>query len=155
MPQPLSPSVGRSSLAERVRRAASSGQLREIILFLIIGGTSAFLYTGLNVLFTQAGLRPSLSILVTLLILVPPTYLAQRRFTFRSDRTHVSAFPRYVGAQLAGNALALIAAELFPSAIRANPLAAFLLIAVLVAMTNYGVLKFWAFRQSPVAEGQA
>ena len=135
----------------RLRVMIATGQMREILVFLLVGGTSAMIYTGLNVLFTQSGLRPSVAILLTLAILVPPTYLAQRRFTFRSERGHGWAFPRYAGTQLLGNALALIAAEIFPTPIRAHPLVAFILIAIMVAVTNYGMLKFWAFRRAPVS----
>ena len=109
----------------RLRRVAADERLREIVVFLLVGGISAAFYLVLNVLFTRAGLRPSLSIIWTLVILVPPTYLAQRRFTFRSDRNHVSAFPRYAGTQLLGNALALVVAELFPTPIRAHPTVAY------------------------------
>jgi putative flippase GtrA len=139
----------------RLARSLATGRTREIILFLVIGGTSAVLYTGLNTVFTTAGLRPSLSILVTLAILVPPTYLLQHRLTFRSGRNHASAFPRYLGTQLFGNLLALVAAELFPTVIRAYPLTAFILIAFMVAVTNYGILKFWAFRHPAVSAGEA
>ncbi len=140
---------GRTGLTDRLRRAAVSGQLREILLFLTVGGTSAMLYLALNVGFTWAGMRPSLSILCTLALLIPPTYLAQRRFTFRSDRSHGAAFPRYMSAQLAGNGLALVGAELIPGVIRAYPLVSFAIITVMVAAINYGILKFWAFRRVP------
>ncbi len=121
--------------------------MRELVSFLIIGGLSALAYAGLNIAFTvMAGLRPSLAILLTLAVLIPPTYLAQRRLTFRSARTHGYAFPRYVGTQAIGNGLALLGAELFPSQIRGQPIVAFLTIACVVALTNYGCLKFWAFR---------
>lgn len=136
------------SLIERFPILAT-GRVREIASFLVIGGTSALLYTGLNVLFTKAGLRPSLSIVLTLAILMPPTYYAQHRLTFRSDRDHRSAFPRYVGAQLFGNLLALVAAEVFAAQIRAYPLISFVIIAAMVAVINYGILKFWAFRHIP------
>ena len=117
------------------------------MLFGAIGGTASVIYTAFNVLLTTlGGLRPSVAIIVTLTLLIPPTYLAQRRYTFRSDRGHGSAFPRYIGTQLIGNGLALIGAELFPAAIRAHALAAFLLITAVVAVTNYACLKFWAFR---------
>ena len=133
----------------------ASPRMRELVAFLLIGGTSALLYTGLNVLFTKAGLRPSLSIVLTLAILMPPTYYAQHRLTFRSGRDHRSAFPRYVGAQLFGNVLALVAAEVFASPIRAHPLVSFLLIAAMVAGINYAILKFWAFRHAPAAVREA
>jgi putative flippase GtrA len=133
------------------RRTLASGRARELIAFLLVGGTSALLYTGLNVLFTKAGVRPSLSIMLTLVMLMPPTYYAQHRLTFRSGRDHRSAFPRYVGAQLFGNVLALVTAEVFATHIRAYPLVSFVLIAAMVAAINYGILKFWAFRHAPEA----
>lgn len=139
--------TGWFALRDRSRRAASNRKARELCLFLLVGGSSAVAYTALNILFTVTfGLRPSLAIVATLAVLIPPTYLAQRRFTFRSARHHLSAFPRYVGTQLIGNGLALLAAELFPGAIHSQPLLAFSIIAVVVALTNYGCLKFWAFR---------
>jgi len=134
-----------------LRRILATGRTREIVFFLLVGGTSALLYTLLNVLFTKAGVRPSLSIVITLVILMPPTYFAQRRLTFRSDRDHRSAFPRYVGAQLFGNVLAMIAAEVFTTSIRTYPLVSFVIIAAMVAAINYGILKFWAFRHAPEA----
>ena len=138
--------AGRFAIPSRLRRAAAIGRLREGVLFLFIGGSSALLYVALNVAFTWAGMRPSLSIVCTLLILTPATYLAQRRFTFQSDRKHIAAFPRYIGTQLVGNGVGLIAAEVFPSAVGSQPVLAFALIALVVAITNYSCLKFWAFR---------
>ncbi|MBV8912546.1 MAG: GtrA family protein [Acetobacteraceae bacterium] len=137
--------------APLVGRFFAGGRAREIVSFLLVGGTSALLYTGLNVLFTKAGVRPSLSIVITLVLLMPPTYYAQHRLTFQSVRNHRSAFPRYVGAQLFGNVIAMIAAEVFAAPIRAYPLVSFVIIAAMVAAINYGILKFWAFRHAPEA----
>ena len=121
--------------------------IREITLFLLVGGAGAAVYVASNAALTWAGLRPSVAILCTLVFLVPATYWAQRRFTFRSDRGHAAALPRYAVTQVLGNATPLIAAELFPAMIRGHPVAAFSGMAVLVATTNYGILKFWAFRK--------
>jgi|SRR5271166_4573952 len=132
----------------RLHWAAALGQSREVMLFLAIGGIGALIYVTLNVALTMlGGLRPSLAILMTLAVLIPPTYLAQRSFAFRSDRPHTAAFPRYIGTQLVGNGLGLLGAELFPGMIRSQPLMAFLVLAAVVAVTNYGCLKFWAFRR--------
>lgn len=136
---------------ERLRQFARSGGLRELFLFLIIGGTGAIAYTALNYTFTKSGIRPSLSIGLTLVILIPPVYYLQHRLTFRSGRNHLSAFPRYVGAQLFGNVIAIAIAEAVPEPIEANPLPAFILIAMIVAALNYGILKFWAFSHTPPA----
>jgi putative flippase GtrA len=134
-----------------LRRLLGRGRAREMAAFLLVGGTSALLYTALNVLFTKAGVRPSLAIVITLALLMPPTYYAQHRLTFRSGRDHRSAFPRYVGAQLFGNVLAMVAAEAFATVIRTSPLVSFVIIAAMVAAINYAILKFWAFRHAPEA----
>jgi len=119
---------------------------RELILFLTVGGTSAALFTVFGVLFTRAGVRPSLAMLLSLAILIPPSYLAQRSLTFRSDRPHRSAFPRYLGTQAVGNALGLIVAEAVPAVVRGHPQVAFPLLAIGIAGTNYLLLTLWAFR---------
>ena len=134
---------------EQVRRFVRSGAMRELVLFLIIGGAGAIAYTALNYMFTRAGIRPSLSIALTLVVLIPPVYYLQHRLTFRSGRNHLSAFPRYAGAQLFGNIIAMALAEAVPEPIRANPLRAFILISMIVAAINYSILKFWAFSHRP------
>ncbi len=141
------------SLQERLLRFLRTGGFRELFLFGLIGGAGAVVYTGLNVAFTQAGIRPSVSIAMTLVLLMPPVYYLQHRMTFRSGRRHRSAFPRYVGAQLFGNVLAMIAAEIFPGPIKAYPVPSWIVIAVAVAAINYAILKFWAFRHSAASSG--
>lgn len=136
-----------------LRRFVASGAFRELVLFLLVGGIGAILYTALNVIFTKSGIRPSLSIALTLVLLIPPVYYCQHRLTFRSGRNHLSAFPRYVGAQLFGNVVVMGLAELVPEPIKAHPVTAFILISAIVAALNYGILKFWAFRHSPASVG--
>ena len=134
---------------EQLRQFVRSGGFRELVLFLAIGGTGALAYTALNVFFTSSGVRPSLSIAMTLVLLIPPVYYLQHKLTFRSGRNHLSAFPRYVGAQLFGNVIAIAVAEAVPAPIKAHPVTAFILISAVVAAINYGILKFWAFRRNP------
>ena len=124
-----------------------------MIIFITVGGTSAFLYVLLGGAFTMAGLRPSLAMIVTLVVLVPPTYLAQRRFTFRSGRRHQAAFPRYIGTQAIGNSIGIIGAESFPRFIASTPFLGFAVSAVTVAAINYFCLKFWAFRKGRQLDG--
>jgi putative flippase GtrA len=120
--------------------------LRELFFFFLVGGSSAALYTILNVGFAKLfGVPPSLAIVLTLVVLMPPTYLAQRRITFQSSAAHAVAFPRYVGTQVIGNILAIIGSAAFPLVILARPWLSFAVIAVGVALTNYLLLKFWTF----------
>ena len=123
---------------------------RELFLFGLIGGIGAVVYAAINYGFTSLGIRPSVSIALTLVLLIPPVYYLQYRLTFRSARSHLSAFPRYAGTQLFGNVLAMIATELVPGPIEAYPMLSWIVIAVVVAAINYGILKFWAFSHRPV-----
>ncbi len=142
-----------SSPLQRIELFLRNGGFRELFLFALIGGTGAVVYAALNYGFTSAGIRPSVSIALTLAVLIPPVYYLQHRLTFRSGRSHLSAFPRYAGAQLFGNVLAMIATELFPAPIKAHPIHAWIVIAFVVAAINYGILKFWAFSHRPATIG--
>ena len=138
---------------EPIGQFLQSSTFRELFLFSLIGGTGAVVYAALNYGFTSLGIRPSLSIALTLALLIPPVYYLQHRLTFRSGRSHLSAFPRYAGTQLFGNVLAMVVTELFPAPIKAYPVPAWIVIAFLVAAVNYGILKFWAFSHRPSAAG--
>jgi putative flippase GtrA len=119
---------------------------RELLAFVIVGVTSALLYVTLNVAFAvRCGVRPGLAIVLTLALLMPPTYLAQRGLTFRSSRPHRAAFPRYVATQAIGNLVGIAGAELGAPLVSAFPWAAFTAVAVVVAGTNYFLLKLWTF----------
>jgi putative flippase GtrA len=125
---------------------ATSERCTELIWFLMIGGVSAGLYVVINGTLTMHGVPPTLSLVVTLTLLIPPTYLAQRRLTFRSEIVHGVAFPRYLATQLVGNGIALVGTTVFAHSIIQQPFIAFTAIAALVAAVNYSVLKLWAFR---------
>jgi putative flippase GtrA len=123
--------------------------VRETVIFLAIGGISAVVYTVFAAFLTRiCGLRPSLAIVAALTVLIPPTYLAQRKLTFRSTRNHRAAFPRYIGTQIAGNALALVGSEMFSTIVQDWPWIAFSAVAADVAATNYALLKPWTFQRA-------
>lgn len=122
------------------------GQAREVLFFLLVGGSSAVIYVLLGVLFTVVvGLRPSVAVVLTLALLLPPTYLMQRIYTFQSQRSHVSAFSRYAATQGISNGVAILGAEVFANEILAKPWIGFVVITGIVATLNYTLLKTWAF----------
>jgi len=122
------------------------GQAREVLFFLLVGGSSTAVYVLLGVLFTVVvGLRPSLAVVLTLALVLLPTYLMQRSYTFQSQRSHVSAFSRYAATQGMSNGVAIVGAEVFANAILARPWIGFAVITVIVASLNYTLLKTWAF----------
>lgn len=122
------------------------GRVRELVLFLLVGGTSAALYALLGVFLTTGlHLRPSLAVLLAVAVILPPTYAVQRSLTFRSQRPHRSAFLRYVLTQAISNAAAILCAEVFTATFIDQPWLAFVMIAILVACMNFVLLKMWTF----------
>jgi putative flippase GtrA len=132
---------------ERLHSIAPNHRVAEITWFLVVGGLSALLYIVIGAGLTVLGLQPSVALLLTLSLLIPPTYLAQRRWTFRSDLGHSVAFPRYLTTQLTGNGVGLLGTAIFPGIILRQPFVAFAIVAIGVATLNYGCLKLWAFRR--------
>jgi putative flippase GtrA len=127
--------------------AISNRSLRSFAIFLAVGSSSAAVYVVLNVAFPRLlGLPPAFAIALTLAMLMPPTYLAQRSFAFSSSNPHFHAFPRYVGTQLVGNVLAMIGSEVFSQSVKAAPWIAFTAIAGCVAVISYALMRFWTFR---------
>jgi putative flippase GtrA len=119
---------------------------REPVMFLIVGTASAACYVALNVLFLRIlDVRPGVAIVLAMLTMTPPNYLAQRILTFRSHRRHLEALPRYLATQAFSNLIGALLSELFARHVTAQPWVAFTLIAVIVAATNYSCMKFWTF----------
>jgi putative flippase GtrA len=113
--------------------------------FLIVGGSLLVLHMTLATTFTMLGLLPSVANVTAHLIGVPPTYLAQRGFAFRSDAPHSRAFVRYALLQVPLMALGSVLAWLIVGQLHWHPAAGFLLIVPSVALASYAAQRFWAF----------
>ncbi|WP_072340432.1 GtrA family protein [Devosia enhydra] len=78
-------------------------------------------------------------------LFIVPTYLAHRRFSFRSDVAHGRALPRYAAVQALGLALAaLFSALAYEVLALPNPAAA-IAVVVLTSAISFILLKLWAF----------
>jgi putative flippase GtrA len=113
--------------------------------FAIVGGSLLVLHMVLATLFTMLGLLPSVANVTAHLIGIPPTYLAQRGFAFRSDAPHARAFVRYVLLQVPLMALGAVLAWLIVGQLQWPPGAGFLVIVPSVALVSYAAQRFWAF----------
>ena len=129
-----------------MRKLITSGDERAVALrFVGVGGTLMVAHIALATLLAVLGLAPSVANITAHFICIPPTYLAQRGFTFRSDVPHIRAFVRYVLLQLplmglgAGLAWLLITRMGWPAAL------GFAVIIPLVALVSYAAQRFWAF----------
>lgn len=120
-------------------------QLREKLAFLIVGSVAA----GCYVIFAEAlylsGSPPTLASVVAYSLCVPPTYLAQRRFTFRSARAHGAALGRYAGVQIVGLFVSTATTFLAWAIPGLASLQVFVLAAVVTASVSYLLQKHWVF----------
>jgi putative flippase GtrA len=129
-----------------VSNLVRSGDERVVALrFVIVGGSLLVLHMVLATLFTLLGLLPSVANVTAHLIGIPPTYLAQRGFAFRSDAPHRQAFVRYVLLQVPLMALGAVLAWLIVGQFQWHPAAGFLVIVPSVALVSYAAQRFWAF----------
>jgi putative flippase GtrA len=143
--QPDAPGA-RSRPQAFMRKLVTSGDERAVALrFIGVGGSLLLAHIALATLFAALGLAPSVANITAHFVCIPPTYLAQRGFTFRSDAPHIRAFGRYVLLQLplmglgAGLAWLLITRMGWPAAL------GFVVIIPLVALVSYAAQRFWAF----------
>jgi putative flippase GtrA len=117
----------------------------QFVRYLLVGGTSALAYILIAMALTRLGLSAGTASVGSYLLVIPPAYLGQRILTFRASQWHGVAFPKYLTLQVAGTIagyfLSNRLAELgWPG------WAVFAAVAVMVASTNFLVLKYWAFR---------
>jgi putative flippase GtrA len=76
---------------------------------------------------------------------IVPTYLAHRRFSFRTDAPHRQALPRYMAVQALGLLLAALFSYLAYDIVRLPSLPASILVIGLTSGVNFILLRAWAF----------
>src|SRR6187399_1141456 len=119
--------------------------LREKLVFLVVGGLSASIYVALAELLHFLGLSPTASSASAYAMCVPIGYLGHRSLTFRSMRSHRHAAIAYPAVQaialIIAASLTFISANVFslPSTV------AFFLAAVSAASASYLMQKRWVF----------
>jgi len=118
--------------------------IRTLASFVVVGGLGALAYVLISTLLAGMGVTPWLASGMSYLVLIPVIYVFQRNLTFRSDRTHGTAFPRYLASQAVGFALAVTLPLLVKEA-GMQPVVAFSIVALAVAATNFVLLRLWAF----------
>lgn len=123
-----------------------TSHLRTLLSFVSVGGSSAVAYIVASTILTRSGVAPWIASTLCYVVLIPAAYLGQRLFTFQATISHRSSFPRYVAVQFIGLALAAFLPRVFANVAKANPLAIFVAIALFIAVTNFVLLRWWAFR---------
>jgi putative flippase GtrA len=120
---------------------------RQIVVYCAVGSAGALGYVLLAALLSSVMLAPAwLASTVAYAVLIPPIYMGQHRLTFQSTANHSVAFARYVCVQGIGLVVSAALSQLMVAPFGRPPLLAFSITAVLVAMTNFLLLKLWTFR---------
>jgi putative flippase GtrA len=120
-------------------------ELREKLVFLIVGALSASCYIVLATALHYVGLSPTASSAFAYIVCLPLGYLGHRSFTFRSKRRHLYAGIAYPAVQVVALLIAVgitfVAAVIFAM----PPVAAFFLAAICAAAASYFMQKHWVF----------
>jgi putative flippase GtrA len=119
---------------------------RQIVVYCAVGSAGALGYVLIAALLTSTLRVPAwIASTVAYAVLIPPIYMGQRRLTFHSNARHSVAFTRYVCVQGIGLIASAALSHLTVAQFGRPPLLAFSITAVLVAMTNFLLLKLWTF----------
>jgi putative flippase GtrA len=125
-------------LAEMVRFGLV-GVLTNVVYF---GALGVLTFTTALPLWLAGGLSYALSMVVN--------YLVQRRATFRSERAHVKAGPRYLVVQLIGLCLNSLLLDVLVTRLGVHLLAGLAVALAVVMLWSYLAQKLWVFRRHPI-----
>lgn len=112
-----------------------------------MGGGGATLYLTGSILLNFLGFSPWASSTFAYICLIPIIYSIQRRFVFKSDESHKKAFPRYVLIQVIGIGFSAFI-PFFLDKFGINSVASFIFVVALIAIVNYTLQLFWAFKKT-------
>lgn len=118
-----------------------------LLSFVVVGGSAAlgFLLLCNGLIALRTGLPDWLASALSYAAMIVPAYLAHRRFSFRSEASHVQALPRYVAVQLCALGLATVFSYIAYGIFGLPSLLASILVLGLTSALNFTVLRRWAF----------
>lgn len=113
--------------------------------FVITGGSAAALFFVLSFTFVRAGLPPFAGTLLAYAITLAASYTAQQAWTFRGERRHAEALPRYLAAQVGCALLSGLLARLLVNQAGLPPLPMAAVTTVTSAAASYALSRYWVF----------
>jgi putative flippase GtrA len=119
---------------------------RKFLPYLGVGGTGAAAYVAIASILSQVGVVLWLAGAISYAVLTPIMYIGHYRFSFGTDASHRSAFPRYLALQALGFTMAWYLPLLFGGLMPAPII--FTLVSAIVAAMNFFLMKFWTFAVS-------
>lgn len=123
-------------------------QLLKLMRFGAVGLSSSLLYGLMASALIHAHLELVVAHCIAYALAIPFSYFAQRGFTFRSSRSHVMSFPRF----LLTNAVSFLlstAIVAMSTAFQIPAAAAIAAVIVFVPLINYLFLNAWVFPDHP------
>ena len=119
--------------------------IREIVAYLGVGGAGAALYILLSTLLHAVGLVAWIASATAYLICIPIVYLAQRNIAFRSRAAYFNSFLKYAVTQSISLSLSAVLPYLLVTNSRMPAIVSFVVVSLVGACVNFGLLKSWAF----------
>jgi putative flippase GtrA len=117
----------------------------QVFFYLLVGGSTALIYVLVCMTLSHFGVSPGLSSVAGYLLVILPAYFGQKELTFRSSTWHRVALPKYLALQAAGNIAGYFLSNYLAES--GSPrLVVFCAVAVMIAATNFAILKYWTFR---------
>jgi putative flippase GtrA len=123
-------------------------QLLKLMRFGAVGLSSSLLYGLMASALIHAHVGLVVAHCIAYALAIPFSYLAQRGFTFRSSRSHVMSFPRF----LLTNAVSFLLSTgivAMSTALQVPAAAAIAAVIVFVPLINYLCLNAWVFPDHP------
>ena len=113
--------------------------------FLVTGGGAACLFFVLSFGFVHAGLPPFAGTLLAYAIAFVASYTTQQAWTFRGERRHAEALPRYLAAQVACALASALLARLLVRVGGLPPLPMAAVTTFASGATSYCLSRYWVF----------
>jgi putative flippase GtrA len=129
-------------------RSAAFGttNLWEFGRFALVGGASALSYSLMSAaLKIWLQLPTAFASIIAYILMLVPTYLMQRHFTFRSQAPMRRSFPRYIMIHSVLIFTGAMASTKLVETYGWTPLPAFLLVGPLLAISSFMLQKLWTF----------
>ncbi len=113
--------------------------------FLVTGGGAACLFFLLSFGFVHAGLPPFVGTLLAYALAFAVSYTTQQAWTFRGERRHSEALPRYLAAQIGCALASALLARLLVRAAGLPPLPMAAITTLASGAMSYGLSRYWVF----------
>jgi len=128
-----------------VRSPTSWQDVREPVVFGVVGVSLALIYFVMAYALSGIGLEPAVASGLAYTLMIPPAYFAHRIITFRSSALHRVAFPRFVVTSCMGVALSWLIPYLGSTLFAAPHWLSFLAVCVIAPTVSFLTTRAWVF----------